>query len=867
MAGNRRQGRSRLGFSPEIRDILEFIETTDTTTQIDFSENVNMLSDNQYMAFGAAGSTDSYILFDGSDLTFYDSTVGVTKTLTQLAASGTMTLDQAFDNGKVIDGATTEANAFGAGGATDYITIWQEAANDVRIGTTAGANLNISAQGGSISFNDENLVTTGTLGAGAITVTSLTDGTATLSSGALSAITDLSNSGAINVKPSGDNDDYIVLQTVANVPGITTAGTANLSITADGGTIDFGDELLTTTGTLTVQGITNTTTAIDTTAQLQIGADNVKLTVGASDDTDSYMYFDGAGNLTFYDSNLGVEATLSTLASTSLTDPTVTGDLTITDGKLIWSDAVDEVAGTFTFANVANDGIDIVANSATTSNIVHISSTSLTGGTGVRVDTAEATLNNGYYFEGYDTSGASTVWSVGENGATVIGGSAAGTDAITITAGDITLTNGHIDSTDGDINMDEGKLEIDTTTDETTYIKKNAAGTAACLEVENTNVGSTGSAVLIDQNATGNAIALEITHDGDFAAIDIVASAARTGNVINIPMANQLAQTAIDITGAATGTNGEGIVHVDVTGVLAGNAIRVDSTGNNAATGQLLYLSSAGDQAGATEGICAYFEDTGAAAATSYAVSIASTSNEALHVDSGKSLFDEQVAITLVDNTGPALIVTNPDITGDTNAMSIVPSGAGAGLSITPQEVNTQGLLVTTVASSVISLIDIDGTTGAGWIGAANVGMFDINSDGALADVAASMARLAYSGNAAGASQLGSCLRIEETGAASGTSYAMYISSTNNEALRIEAGTVVVDETVKATAGIITVNSELDVADPPTQANMDNAFGEGASANDGMIGIINDAGAGTNTWLCVNTNGAWYYAAKLTIGA
>jgi len=828
------------------------------------------IDDNVEIRLGDSGATDSYIKFDGAgNLTFYDSTVGSAKTLTQLsAAGGVSTLDEAFDGGKIINGATTSANAMGVGGATDYITFWQEGANDVRIGTTAGANLNISAAGGAIDFNNETLVTTGTLGAGATTVSSLTDGTATLASGTLGGAVGLSNSGAINFKPSGDNDDYIVFQTTTHVPQITTAGGANLNINADGGTIDFGDELLLTTGTLTVQGIVNTTSVIDTTAQLQIGADNVKMTIGASDDTDAYFYFDGAGNLTFYDSALATEVTLSTLASTSLVDPTVTGELTITDGTFIWTDAADEVAGTFTFSNVTNDGIDIVANSATTGNLIHVSSTSVTSGTGVRVDMLESTLNLGLYFEAYDTTGGGAiVWSVGENGVTTIAGSAAGTDAVVVTAGDITLTNGHVVSTDGDLNMDEGKVEVDTTTDETSYIKKNAAGSAAVLEIENTEVTSTGSGILIDQNATGNAIALEITHAGDLAAIDIVASAARTGNVINIPMANQLAQTAIDITGAATGTASEGILHLDLTGALAGNAIRVDSTGTNAATGSLMVLSSTGAQAAATEGICAFFEDTGAASATSYAVSIASTSNEALHVDAGLSLFDERVTITLADDTGPALAITNPDTTGDTNAVTVVPSGAGAGIAITPQEIDTQGLLVTTVASSVIPLIDIDGTTGAGWIGAANVGMMDISGDGTAAHVDSTLVRIGVAGtNVSGQNGMG--LRIEDTSTSGGgTEYAMYISSTNNEAIHIDSGIVVVDETVKATAGIITVNAVTDVADPPTQANMDTAFGAGAAGNDGMIGIINDADAGTNAWLCVNTHGQWYYAAKLTVGA
>jgi hypothetical protein len=140
-----------------------------------------------------------------------------------------------------------------------------------------------------------------------------------------------------------------------------------------------------------------------------------------------------------------------------------------------------------------------------------------------------------------------------------------------------------------------------------------------------------------------------------------------------------------------------------------------------------------------------------------------------------------------------------------------------------------------------------------------------INSSGTNATNSYCM-EILQSGNLAGSSS-GFALRIVGSGTESATSYAAYIDAGANEALHVDAGKVLVDETLEATGGIITVNVEDDIGDPPTQQNMDDAFGAGAAGNDGMIGIINDAGAGANAWLCVNTDGAWYYAAKLTIGA
>ena len=75
-----------------------------------------MGADNLKLCFGAAGATDSYIRWSGSNLELYDSVAGL-KTLTELITSSTMTLDEVFDQGKIIDGAETSvANACQIGG-------------------------------------------------------------------------------------------------------------------------------------------------------------------------------------------------------------------------------------------------------------------------------------------------------------------------------------------------------------------------------------------------------------------------------------------------------------------------------------------------------------------------------------------------------------------------------------------------------------------------------------------------------------------------------------------------------------------------------------------------------------------------------
>ena len=72
---------------------------------------------------------------------------------------------------------------------------------------------------------------TGDITGAAITGTSLTDGTLSISGG------EISSANALNLKLSNDNDDYLVIRTVNNAPEITTAGNSQLKINSDYGRV------------------------------------------------------------------------------------------------------------------------------------------------------------------------------------------------------------------------------------------------------------------------------------------------------------------------------------------------------------------------------------------------------------------------------------------------------------------------------------------------------------------------------------------------------------------------------------------------------------------------------------------------------
>lgn len=86
-------------------------------------------------------------------------------------AGAALSLDEAFDNGATINGAVSEATAVKIGGATDYFTLWQEGANDIRIGTSAGANITMVPAGGTFALTGAMTVS------GALTVSGLITGT------------------------------------------------------------------------------------------------------------------------------------------------------------------------------------------------------------------------------------------------------------------------------------------------------------------------------------------------------------------------------------------------------------------------------------------------------------------------------------------------------------------------------------------------------------------------------------------------------------------------------------------------------------------------------------------------------------------
>lgn len=132
-------------------------------------------------------------------------------------------------------------------------------------------------------------------------------------------------------------------------------------------------------------------------------------------------------------------------------------DITLTDG-LFTATSTSNTAPLFL---LQNDTVTTFGNGTTEDQgVIVISSDTLTTGDLVRLQLDESALAGGAFLKCVQTDAAGNVFSILENGALLIAGSASGTDAITITAGDITMTSGDFTMTAGNALLTSGNLTL-----------------------------------------------------------------------------------------------------------------------------------------------------------------------------------------------------------------------------------------------------------------------------------------------------------------------------------------------------------------------------------------------------------------------
>jgi predicted amino acid racemase len=343
-----------------------------------------------------------------------------------------------------------------------------------------------------------------------------------------------------------------------------------------------------------------------------------------------------------------------------------------------------------------------------------------------------------------------------------------------------------------------------------------ADGSGTLLTV--THVGATGDAdgIVVASSGAGDAIQVTCT-DADSVAIRAITAASQTTSAVVIDGS----------TGNWIGANDVGMLQMTT-----------DTAGANAGTAMLLLTSSAQPVASA-EGFMARFVDTGTARTDAYAVEIETTNT------TPALMLNNQMTITGADSAGILLDITGNDTTGNSDTVTINGDGTGDALQITADGTTSVGLNVVGATSQTTSLVKFDGATGT-WLGAASLGMVHITNDGTPAATSATLLRVNQSGtNISG--QEGVCAAFLDTSTSGGgTEYAVHIDSTNNEGLYVDAGRVVIDESLTATLGY-----QCGIGETLT-ANSDNGAGSTVDDNVRVVNVTAVNAAATDWILLPN---------------
>lgn len=84
--------------------------------------------------------------------------------------------------------------------------------------------------------------------------------------------------------------------------------------------------------------------------------------------------------------------------------------------------------------------------------------------------------------------------------------------------------------------------------------------------------------------------------------------------------------------------------------------------------------------------------------------------------------------------------------------------------------------------------------------------------------------------------------------------------ATNNYAIYTGAGSVRFGGVVQCVSGVRTIVSSANTANPPTDAELDSAFGEPATVGSGFMAILDDNAGDTNVYLVYSNGTSWFHA-------
>ena len=316
-----------------------------------------------------------------------------------------------------------------------------------------------------------------------------------------------------------------------------------------------------------------------------------------------------------------------------------------------------------------------------------------------------------------------------------------------------------------------------------------AATTGDSIQIVPGTARTSGAAILITDDSlaaavTGSLVDINVEGTTDTNTLDITfATLIATGNAIDLNMGTNVAGDAINIGGSAT--TGDGIEIVPGTARTSGSALLItDASIAATVTGDLIQI----DVTGTPDTNTIDIDVSGIATATSNALDITYATvaalGNAIDLNMGTNVAGDALNIDSPATTGNAIEIDMTGATGNAGAIDIATVGVGA--------------------ANVGAALNIVGT---GTLANNDASLVRITTNSVSTGVTASLVDLSSTGNLATAVTDGAVLKITETGAAQATTYAVYISSTSNEALRVDTGLVVFDENLTIATGGLTISA------------------------------------------------------------
>lgn len=395
------------------------------------------------------------------------------------------------------------------------------------------------------------------------------------------------------------------------------AGDVELNLAAAGSSLVLDATAAVTDGLLFQRTDANTfTDAIDAssagiTNALNVGANAIVGTTGAITYTNFTV---GAGGAI-----TGISLAQSAAGGTLLLDGNGAGGVTVNGtatGAITLARAVTcSTTLTVTGAATFNGGISAIAGDVnitptdTTGDGVLIDGSTITTGNVLRLEYDAANSGAGFAALSVTEDGAE-VWALAEDGNTTISGTALGTAALTLTAGDLVLSSGNVDLT----TTGAGAADIVDIT------RANAAtgGHAIDIAMGTGTVAGAGLRVAFGGAATGDGVAVDMTNAVGANAIDLIGAGARTVPLVNIADASGIA--GAECVSIAKSAGAASMVLLDNNGAAGSDSLQIDNQGN--VTGRFIDLVGGAWTGTASEGAIHFLTTAAATVAAGRVIDI-----------------------------------------------------------------------------------------------------------------------------------------------------------------------------------------------------------------------------------------------------